>query len=55
MARDLALKEGLPAGISSGTNVACAMMLARELGPGHTVLTVLPDSYDRYYSTPLFQ
>ena len=55
MARALALKEGLPAGISSGTNVACAMMLARELGTGHTVLTVLPDSYDRYYSTPLFQ
>ena len=55
MARALALKEGLPAGISSGTNVACAMRLARELGPGHTVLTVLPDSYDRYYSTPLFQ
>ncbi len=55
MARALALKEGLPAGISSGTNTACALRLARELGPGHTVLTVLPDSYDRYYSTPLFQ
>jgi cysteine synthase A len=55
IARDLARLEALPAGISSGTNVACALKLARELGPGHTVLTVLPDSYDRYYSTPLFQ
>lgn len=54
MARKLALLEGLPAGISSGTNTACALRLARELGPGHTVVTVLPDSYDRYYSTPLF-
>ncbi|MBR4673840.1 MAG: cysteine synthase family protein [Victivallales bacterium] len=53
-ARNLALLEALPAGISSGTNVACAMRLARELGPGKTVLTVLPDSYDRYFSTPLF-
>ena len=53
-ARNLALQEALPAGISSGTNVACALRLARELGPGKTVLTVLPDSYDRYFSTPLF-
>ncbi len=53
-ARELALKEALPAGISSGTNVACAIRLARELGSGKTVVTVLPDSYDRYFSTPLF-
>lgn len=53
-ARKLALLECLPAGISSGTNVACALRLARELGPGKTVVTVLPDSYDRYFSTPLF-
>lgn len=53
-ARELALKEGLPAGISSGTNVSCALKLARLLGPGKVVLTVLPDSYDRYFSTPLF-
>jgi cysteine synthase A len=54
VARALARKEGLPAGISSGTNVAGALRLARRLGAGKTVLTVLPDSYDRYYSTPLF-
>ncbi|MBO4526208.1 MAG: pyridoxal-phosphate dependent enzyme, partial [Victivallales bacterium] len=53
--RDLALHEGLGVGISSGTNVACALRLAKRLGKGKTVLTVLPDSYDRYYSTPLFQ
>lgn len=55
VARNLARQEGLPAGISSGTNVACALRLARRLGAGKTVLTVLPDSYDRYYSTPLFE
>lgn len=54
IARRLALQEGLPAGISSGSNVAGALRLARRLGAGKTVLTVLPDSYDRYYSTPLF-
>lgn len=53
-ARNLALLEGLPAGISSGTNVACAIKLAKELGPGKVVVTVLPDSYDRYFTTPLF-
>ena len=53
-ARQLARLEGLPAGISSGSNVAGALRLAKRLGPGHRVLTVLPDSYDRYYSTPLF-
>ena len=53
-ARNLALLEGLPAGISSGTNVACALRLAKELGPGKVVITVLPDSYDRYFTTPLF-
>jgi len=53
-ARALARLEGLPAGISSGTNVACALRLARQLGPGKNVVTVLPDSYDRYFSTPLF-
>ena len=53
--RDLALHEGLGVGISSGTNVACALRLAKRLGKGKTVLTILPDSYDRYYSTPLFQ
>ncbi|MCL2433771.1 MAG: cysteine synthase A [Clostridia bacterium] len=53
--RDLARKEGLLAGISSGTNVAAALKLAAELGPGKTVVTILPDTGERYFSTPLFE
>ena len=52
--RDLARKEGLMCGISSGTNVAAALELARVLGKGKTVVTVLPDTAERYFSTPLF-
>ena len=54
-ARDLARKEGLMCGISSGTNVAAAIQLAKKLGPGKTVVTVLPDTAERYFSTPLFE
>lgn len=50
----LASKEGIMCGISSGTNVAAAIKLAKELGKGKTVLTVLPDTAERYFSTPLF-
>ena len=53
-ARELARLEGLMCGISSGTNVAAAIALARKLGPGKTVVTVLPDTAERYFSTPLF-
>ncbi len=53
-AKDLASKEGLMCGISSGTNVAAAIRLAKELGPGKTVVTILPDTAERYFSTPLF-
>lgn len=53
-ARDLASKEGLMCGVSSGTNVAAAKRLAKKLGPGKTVVTVLPDTGERYFSTPLF-
>ena len=52
--RDLASKEGIMCGISSGTNVAAALKLARKLGEGKTVVTVLPDTAERYFSTPLF-
>ncbi|MBE6764565.1 MAG: cysteine synthase A [Ruminococcaceae bacterium] len=54
-ARDLARKEGLMCGISSGTNVAAAIQLAKKLGKGKTVVTVLPDTAERYFSTPLFE
>lgn len=52
--RDLASEEGIMCGISSGTNVAAALKLARKLGEGKTVVTVLPDTAERYFSTPLF-
>lgn len=53
-AKDLARLEGLMCGISSGTNVAAALRLAEKLGKGKTVVTILPDTAERYFSTPLF-
>ncbi len=54
VSKDLASQEGIMCGISSGTNVAAAMKLAKKLGKGKTVVTVLPDTAERYFSTPLF-
>lgn len=54
-AKDLASKEGIMCGISSGTNVAAAMRMAKILGKGKVVVTVLPDTAERYFSTPLFE
>ena len=54
-AKELASKEGILCGISSGTNVAAAIKLAKKLGKGKTVVTVLPDTAERYFSTPLFE
>ena len=54
-ARNLARLEGIMCGISSGTNVAAAINLAKKLGKGKTVVTVLPDTAERYFSTPLFE
>lgn len=54
-AKDLARLEGLMCGISSGTNVAAALKLAKKLGKGKTVVTILPDTAERYFSTPLFE
>ena len=51
----LAKKEGLMCGISSGTNVAAAIKMAKLLGKGKTVVTILPDTAERYFSTPLFE
>lgn len=52
--RRLIREEGILCGISSGTNVAAALRMARELGKGKTVVTVLPDTGERYFSTELF-
>ena len=53
--KNLAKLEGIMCGISSGTNVAAAIKLAKKLGPGKTVVTILPDTAERYFSTPLFE
>lgn len=55
MSRRLAREEGLMCGISSGTNVVAAVKLARTLGRGKRVVTVLPDTGERYFSTELFE
>ncbi len=54
-AKELASLEGIMCGISSGTNVAAAKLLAKKLGRGKTVVTILPDTAERYFSTPLFE
>ena len=52
--KQLARKEGLLCGISSGTNVCAALRLAKKLGKGKRVVTVLPDTGERYFSTVLY-
>ena len=52
--KKLMREEGILCGISSGTNVTAALRLAKELGPGKTVVTILPDTGERYFSTVLF-
>jgi len=53
-AKLLASKEGLLCGITGGTNVAAAIKLAKKLGKGKNVVTILPDTAERYFTTPLF-
>jgi cysteine synthase A len=55
LARRLAREEGLFVGMSSGAMVWAALEVARELGPGHRVVTIAPDSGARYLSTSLFK
>ena len=50
MARQLARKEGISAGFSAGANVWGALQVAREIGPGGRVVTVICDAWDRYIS-----
>jgi cysteine synthase A len=54
-ARRLAREEGILAGISSGANVFAALQVARELGPGKDVVTIIADTGERYLSTDLFR
>lgn len=53
MALRLAREEGLLAGISSGANVSAAIQVAEDLGPGRTVVTLLPDTGERYLDFPI--
>ena len=55
MTRRLHREFGLLVGTSSGANVIAALQLARELGPRATVVTLLCDRAERYFSTPLFE
>jgi cysteine synthase A len=54
MTRRLAAEEGIFAGVSSGANAVAALRVARRLGPGATVVTLICDSGLRYLSTDLF-
>jgi cysteine synthase A len=53
-AKDLARKEGIFAGISAGATFAGALQVARRAPPGTNILCMLPDTGERYLSTPLF-
>lgn len=55
LARRLAREEGLFVGMSSGGIVLAALKIARELGPGHRVACIAPDSASRYLTTELFE
>ncbi|SMC59817.1 cysteine synthase A [Oscillospiraceae bacterium] len=52
---DLGKKEGILCGISSGTNVCVALRMAKLLGKGKRIVTILPDTGERYFSTELFE
>ena len=54
VSQKLCRKEGIMAGISSGANAWAAIEVAKKAGMGKTVVTVLPDTGERYLSTPLF-
>jgi cysteine synthase A len=54
LSRELALKEGVFAGISGGATLAAALQVCEEAAAGATVLCMLPDTGERYLSTPLF-
>ncbi len=55
LSRQLCSEEGILAGISSGASLWAAIEVAKKAGKGKTVLTILPDTGERYMSTPLFE
>ncbi|PZQ33635.1 MAG: cysteine synthase A [Stenotrophomonas acidaminiphila] len=54
-ARRLAAEEGIFVGISAGATVAAALQVAQKAKPGDVLLAMLPDTGERYFSTPLFE
>jgi len=54
-ARKLAAREGILTGVSGGSTVAIAMKIAEQAAPGTVILAMLPDTGERYLSTPLFE
>ena len=55
MVKQLAAREGVLAGSSAGANVFAALEVARQLGPGKRVVTLIPDSAERYLSKKIFE
>jgi cysteine synthase A len=55
MVKELAAREGVLSGSSGGANVFAALQIAHRLGPGKRVLTVIPDSAERYLSKKIFE
>ena len=55
VSRELAAREGIFAGISSGATLAAALMVAEKAADGSVILAMLPDTGERYLSTPLFE
>jgi cysteine synthase A len=54
MVKEVAAREGVLAGSSGGANVFASLQIARRLGPGKRVITVIPDSAERYLSKKIF-
>jgi cysteine synthase A len=54
-AKRLAMEEGIFAGISAGATVAAALEVAKAASEGDVILAMLPDTGERYFSTPLFE
>lgn len=54
-AKKLAAREGILTGVSGGSTVAVAMQIAEQAAPGTVILAMMPDTGERYLSTPLFE
>ena len=55
MVKEMAAREGVLGGSSAGANVHAAVEIAKRLGPGKRVVTLIPDSAERYLSKKIFE